>query len=647
MTMIDQVRERVDRFYDQLMSDGCNQESDLSIDALVDSLIALHDQCESGDMGEKCKALNQFLDHTKGFVNQAKQVRPQCTDFNLIHLIGSGAFGNVAIVRFRNEQEENVDKVYALKAMSKRNALKKADAACFKAERDVLVGGKECEWITKIHFCFQDKEHLYILMDYYGGGNLLTLLSTYSDNEILSEQMAQFYTAELILAVDYVHKLGYIHRDVKPDNVLIDFDGHIRLADFGSCIRYEEIVRRETCPGMGVEVNGRIAVGTPDYIPPEALQSINVGTGCFSNQEYADYGFESDWWSVGCCLWEMLYGVPPFFNELLAATYAKVMSHARDDLELIFDDETNEVSDECKDFLRSLLCRQSKRLKKAEDLMMHNFLRDIDFSGIRNQAPPYVPKITCSDDISHFDIDDTRPVVNAFSKLRPGTSLARESHTAYNVNNNDCNPSPSFSSATKTTSSSVRSWSSSSLSTVNQLQFVGFTFCGCVPKHVNPNNCCCSSSEKRTIGVEVDDEDWDEDEVESMYEEVTSVNDATLLNTFDPNSTIQEIANQNNQVIEPQPNGNRLLSPLNEFAGNRDTLCSSKPYDPTDSASIHTLSDEKPFRLIFNHNHSLSFKNWSSDSNTANDNIVRLNASSCSYSHPFLDLFDFILLEKH
>ena len=125
------------------------------------------------------------------------------------------------------------------------------------------------DWIVKLHFAFQNSRYLYMVMDYMPGGDLVNLMAKYD----LPEKWAKFYCAEVILAVDSIHSMGFVHRDIKPDNMLLDHRGHLKLADFGTCMRMDE-------DGL---VHSETAVGTPDYISPEVLKS-QASRGCYGRE---------------------------------------------------------------------------------------------------------------------------------------------------------------------------------------------------------------------------------------------------------------------------------------------------------------------------------------------------------------------------
>jgi serine/threonine-protein kinase LATS1/2 len=146
--------------------------------------------------------------------------------FESISTLGVGAFGKVALVRKRDTGH-----LYAMKTLRKCDVLKRNQVAHVKAERDILAEADN-EWVVKLYYSFQDTENLYFVMDYIPGGDMMSLLIKFG---IFQEQLARFYIAELVLAIESVHKMGFIHRDIKPDNILIDRDGHIKLTDFGLC----------------------------------------------------------------------------------------------------------------------------------------------------------------------------------------------------------------------------------------------------------------------------------------------------------------------------------------------------------------------------------------------------------------------------
>lgn len=295
-------------------------------------------------------------------------------DFSVIKVIGRGAFGEVQLVRHKSTKQ-----VYALKRLSKFEMVKRRDSAFFWEERHIMAHANS-EWIIQLHYAFQDNKFLYMVMDYMPGGDIVSLMSTYE----IPEKWAIFYTMEVVLALDTIHNMGFVHRDVKPDNMLLDKYGHLKLADFGTCMRM----------GSDGLVKSSNAVGTPDYISPEVLQSQG-GEG--------EYGRECDWWSVGIFLFEMLIGDTPFYADSLVGTYGKIMDHKNS---LIFPPDI-EISEKAKSLIRGFLTDRIHRLGRngIEDIKAHPFFQNDTwtFENLRESVPPVVPELSSDDDTRNFD----------------------------------------------------------------------------------------------------------------------------------------------------------------------------------------------------------------------------------------------------
>lgn len=298
-------------------------------------------------------------------------------DFDIIKVIGRGAFSEVAVVRKKSNAQ-----VYALKIMNKWDLLKRSDVACYREEREVLVNGDR-RWITQLHFAFQDNNYLYLVMDYYVGGDLLSLLSKFPDGFPL--HMAIFYLAEMVMAVNSVHALGYIHRDIKPDNMLLNQSGHIHLGDFGSCLKLRQ----------DGTVSCAVAVGTPDYLSPEILLALEDHT--------LSYGVECDWWSIGACAYEMFFGHPPFYAESVVETYGKILHYKE---HFNFPSSATDLPSEALDFISSLICDRESRLGNGglQDFRTHPLFAEIDWETLRESTPLFVPESVGATDTSNFDV---------------------------------------------------------------------------------------------------------------------------------------------------------------------------------------------------------------------------------------------------
>nr|CAG8513710.1 10218_t:CDS:2 [Entrophospora candida] len=340
-----------------------------------------------------------------------RRTRIGLEDFLTIKVIGKGAFGEVRLV-----QKADTGKIYAMKTLRKTDMFKKDQLAHVRAERDILAEADSL-WVVQLYFSFQDTSYLYLIMEFLPGGDLMTMLMKY---DTFTEHVTRFYIAECVLAIDAIHKL-----DIKPDNILIDKNGHIKLSDFGlstgfhrthDSAYYQRLLEGShntighrslnSEPNINLTLSNkdRIAtwkrnrralaystVGTPDYIAPEIF--LQQG-----------YGKECDWWSLGAIMFECLVGYPPFASEHPHETYRKIINW-RD--QLYFPDDVH-LSHEAEDLIRRLMCAPEQRLGRhgADEIKSHSFFDGVDWETIRGIEAPFVPALKSITDTSYFPIDE-------------------------------------------------------------------------------------------------------------------------------------------------------------------------------------------------------------------------------------------------
>ncbi|CAH2284913.1 rho-associated kinase 1 [Pelobates cultripes] len=366
-------------------------KSEVNTDCLLDGLDAMVYDLDFPAM-RKNKNIDNFLNRYKDTISKIRDLRMKAEDYEVVKVIGRGAFGEVQLVRHKSTR-----KVFAMKLLSKLEMIKRSDSAFFWEERDIMAFANS-PWVVQLFYAFQDDRYLYMVMEYMPGGDLVNLMSNYD----VPEKWARFYTAQVVLALDAIHSMGFIHRDVKPDNMLLDKSGHLKLADFGTCMKMnrEGMVRCDT------------AVGTPDYISPEVLKSQG-GDGY--------YGRECDWWSVGVFLYEMLVGDTPFYADSLVGTYSKIMNHKNS---LTFP-EDSDISKEAKNLICAFLTDREIRLGRngVEEIKRHLFFKNDQWAWetLRDTVAPVVPDLSSDIDTSNFDDleedkadEETFPIPKAF-----------------------------------------------------------------------------------------------------------------------------------------------------------------------------------------------------------------------------------------
>ncbi|XP_057546973.1 uncharacterized protein LOC130825660 [Amaranthus tricolor] len=360
----------------------------------------------------------QYLEKKETEYMRLQRHKMGADDFDPLTMIGKGAFGEVRICR-----EKSTGHVYAMKKLKKSEMLRRGQVEHVKAERNLLAE-VESNCIVKLYCSFQDDEYLYLIMEYLPGGDMMTLLMR---KDTLTEDDARFYVAETVLAIESIHKHNYIHRDIKPDNLLLDKYGHMKLSDFGLCKPLDCRGLQEKDFSVGSNLSGALqsdgrpvpskrtqqeqlqhwqknrrmlaysTVGTPDYIAPEVL--LKKG-----------YGMECDWWSLGAIMYEMLVGYPPFYSDDPMSTCRKIVNWRH---HLKFPEEAR-LSREAKDLICKLLCNVEQRLgtKGADEIKAHPWFKGIDWDKLYQMEAAFIPEVKDELDTQNFEKfeeTDTQP----------------------------------------------------------------------------------------------------------------------------------------------------------------------------------------------------------------------------------------------
>jgi serine/threonine protein kinase len=292
--------------------------------------------------------------------------RPQCsiTDFTFLKRISRGAFGSV----FLSAKKATGD-IFAIKAVPRRHLSQKNQVQHLLAERDILLHFRS-SYVVKFYYSMVGANNLYLVTEFVPGGDLYSLLEHVG---ALPEHVAKFYGFEIICALQYLRENGVIHRDIKPDNILVTADGHLKLTDFG--LSHRGMVDRTVAPGE--------FVGTPDYVAPEIIL----------NQPHS---FSVDYWSLGAMLYEFVVGVPPFHAECEHETCRRAL------IGLVRWPADAECSPEFRDLIgRLLTLNPGQRLGNARigDILAHPWFVAEAVSAV----PPFVPELSGNGDTGYFE----------------------------------------------------------------------------------------------------------------------------------------------------------------------------------------------------------------------------------------------------
>uniref|UniRef100_A0A8C1DH68 protein kinase C n=1 Tax=Cyprinus carpio carpio TaxID=630221 RepID=A0A8C1DH68_CYPCA len=332
-------------------------------------------------------------------VNSKQKKTPlSLQDFRLIAVLGRGHFGKVLLAEYKKSGN-----MYAIKALKKGDIVARDEVESLMCEKRIFetVNSMQHPFLVNLFACFQTPEHVCFVMEYTAGGDLMMHIHA----DVFTEPRAVFYAACVVLGLQFLHDNKIVYRDLKLDNLLLDTEGYVKIADFGLCKE-----------GMGFGDRTSTFCGTPEFLAPEVLTDTS-------------YTRAVDWWGLGVLIYEMLVGESPFPG---------------DDEEEVFDSIVNDevryprfLSSEAIGIMRRLLRRNPERRlgsseKDAEDVKKQPFFRNMDWEALllRKLPPPFLPTIGGKEDISNFDEEFTTEVP-ALTPPREPRVLSRKDQDSF------------------------------------------------------------------------------------------------------------------------------------------------------------------------------------------------------------------------
>ena len=307
-------------------------------------------------------------------------------DFKILKVLGRGTFGKVCLVQYKSTK-----KYYAMKIMKKNTILEHDQVSHTLLEKQILQN-LNYQFLVGMVFCFQTQERIYFVMNFIRGGELFNHLHKCKH---FPEEETKFYCAIIGLALEYLHTHGIVYRDIKPDNILIDEDGYLKLADFGMAKMLKD------------QEKAFSLCGTPEYFAPEIITREG-------------HNKSADWWSYGILLYEMLYGIPPFYSKNIEKMFELITK-----AEIKYPKKI-QVSENAKDLISKLLIKdQDLRLGAEggfETIKKHPFFKGFDFKALEEKKieAPSIPTLRGSIDVTNFDSKFTSEEI-VTSEISPST----------------------------------------------------------------------------------------------------------------------------------------------------------------------------------------------------------------------------------